>query len=580
MKKLAVLIALLLALSPLASALTLENKDFGNTAFVWGSYRMTIGLVTDDPGALDYTPAEAKGAMVMVRLAPISGQVALYDIVAGAKRFELKDASGAFYQINEWHVPGRTDKNGTSALNNLQNWFELIYHLPEGVSTSDVSLILRDDGGNEHLLAPLTASAAEMSAQPSADQKLSDFVMQLLAAESEKAKDPWVKAILDAGVSNIQLLDGTLTFMLRSFNPGLKTIKEKDPGEFMRLLYQNASAYDLKCTLTVTEEEGLAATAKSQKAFVKSVTKAASQSKKGFNDKKARAALAGYLLSNQASQDLRPGAPNEEFEALFLMQQKQTLSVSDGPHALRLGTVGVTAEELLLRAYDATYQKLAKQQDANALPQDEIKIAYLQEMKTQAAALKKKGAEKTDFVLDIDRLFDTKDPDAGDAYNSFIFKYDGVYNVQLSALYADVAAMPDYPAVDFPKSGRISGSTGGTKVVIKVPKEGYATLIQMRKVDNDELMVTAFAQPGQSATVRVPKGQYYMLLASGPVWYGDEHMFGDGGYYVRTQDLQIKGSNYYHVITLGGAKEGNMSAYDVEPYEFQQAGGTPDLESM
>ncbi len=582
MKKLAVLIALLLSLSPVASALTLSASDLGNPTFSWGSYTLMLSLYTDDPSQLSATSAPAEGTMALVRLAPASGQIALYDIVAGAKRFELKDASNAVYQIAEWHVPGATVKDGAQALNDQQDAFDLIYRLPEGVSPDGMRLILRGEDGSEHLLAQLSASGGESAGttQPSPEQRAADFVGALLSSEAEKAKDPWVQAILKAGAKDALLQDGTLVFSLRSFNPGLKTVTEADAGDSMRHLYRNASAYDLQCTLAVTDEGGLAATDKAVKALLKAIQKAAGQSKKAFNDKKVRIALAGYLLSNQASEDLRPGASKEELEPLFAAQQKQALNVNDGPHALKLSITGVKGDDLLLAGYESAYQRLARQEGANALSQDEIKRVYLEELAARASALKKKGAEKIDFVLDIDQLFALESPYAGDAYNSFIFRYDGAYNLRLLALYADAAALPDYPALDFPKSGRISGSTRGTKVIFKVPKDGFASLIQMREVDTDNLVATAFARPGQSATVRVPKGKYYVLVASGMVWYGEEYMFGDGGFYMRTEDIQIKGGNYYHVLTLGGVKDGNMSAYDAEPYEFLQPGGNRPVVTM
>ena len=582
MKKLLVLLALLLTLTPAASALTVTAADLGNPSFSWGSYTLTLSLYTDDQSRLGATTTPADGATVMVRLTSSSGQIALYDIVAGAKRFELKDVSGAVYQITQWHVSGATVKNGAKALNDQQDAFDLIYRLPDSVSHEGMSLFLRGEDGSEHLLAELSGSGSENAGttQHSPDQQAADFLSGILSKEAENAEDTWVQAILKAGAKDVRLQDDKLTFSLRSFNPGLKALKETDAGDFMRHLYQNASAYDLACTLNMTDEGGLAATAKSQKALIKAVKNAASQSQKAFNSKKVRIALAGYLLSSRASDDLRPGSPKEELEPLFVAQLKQELSVNDGPHALRLRTTGVADDTLLSAGYESAYQRLSRQQGANAQPQDEIKRIYLEELTAKASALKKKGAEKIEFVLDIDLLFAADKPYAGDAYSSFIFRYDGAYNLQLLALYQDVAAMPDYPALDYPKSGRIKGSSRGTKVIFKVPKDGFASLIQIREVDTDNLVVTAFAKPGQSATVRVPKGEYYILVASGMVWYGEEFMFGDDGFYMRTEDIQIKGSNYYHVLTLGGVKDGNMSAYDAEPYEFLQPGGNRPFASM
>ena len=91
----------------------------------------------------------------------------------------------------------------------------------------------------------------------------------------------------------------------------------------------------------------------------------------------------------------------------------------------------------------------------------------------------------------------------------------------------------------------------------------------MRSVENDVATVSLFIQSGKTVAVRVPKGQYSILIAMGDLWYGTEHLFGDLGFYLRTEQLEILGSNYYHTITLGGAKEGNMSAYDSSPSDFQ-----------
>ena len=253
----------------------------------------------------------------------------------------------------------------------------------------------------------------------------------------------------------------------------------------------------------------------------------------------------------------------EEITPLFAAQSKQALDVSAGPHALKLTTTGVNGDDLLRKGYQAALQILARQQGANQLSDDEIERAFRDALTAQASAMKKKGAEKSEFELDVDDL------SGSDLFSDFVSNYDDAYGSQLYALQSDVSSLPDYPAQDFPKSGRVSGSTSGTKVIFKSPKGGPARLLQMRSTDTGELKVTAFLRPGESATVRVPKGQYYILIASGAVWYGDEHLFGDSGSYARTEDIQIKGGNYYHVITLGGVEDGNMSSYGADPSEFQ-----------
>ena len=750
MKKLAVLIALLLALSPVALALTLTDADIKYPSFPWGNYWLTLSQYTDDPALVDYEPVPAQGTLVRLRLTSQEGQIAVKDIEAGSSQFELHDASNAVCPMIAWTEREPQSVDGVASING----FDLIYLLPEGVTmdgtalmvgnpdadervivqmpgsgggkipeaeasseteselttdstpemttpsksitaltspeSADISFegesfhirpiaISKNEDGNTtvtvsgfgdslkirngemvvHIQATILAGGQEygwegMSVEqgnatfsfntdlapeiiylypngepdnrtqltvlasnnmqepeptqeavpeaeeseptqeavpeaeelestpeaipeaeesvptppPASDQAEEGFLNQLLSDEAEKASDPWTLAILEAGAQDVSLKDGVISFTLRSFDPGLKSIEETEPAGFLRHLYQNASAYDLKCTLEVTDEGGLAATDSARKALMKAVQKASGQSKKAFDDKKVRVALAGYLLGSGAS-DMDYAVTLGDFSPLFAAQSKQTLNVKDGPHALKLGTTGAQTEDMMQKAYSAALQRLSKQEGAKDLSEGEIAPVFLEELNAQAAALKKKGAEKLDFVINLDELFSADYPYAGDDYNDFLYDFSDAFSSRFYDLTNAVSDFPDYPAVDFPKSGRIGGSKSGTQVIYKTPKDGSARFIQMRKVDSEELAVSAFIRPGEKTTVRVPKGMYYILLASGEIWYGEEHLFGDSGYYSRTEDIEIKGSNYYHTITLGGVEDGNMSAYGSDPSEFQ-----------
>lgn len=574
MKRFSILIALLLALSPVASALTAEGPDLYGTPFQWGAYTLELSLFTDDPAQLDYAPSPAEGQMVMVRLTSTGGQIALQDIEANARSIYLMaGAEGAMLPPLEWHAPGTKEVQGAKALNDWQDSFELIYYLPQDVQLPGASLLLVDPDGFPYTAfitpldvaetAPEETAQPEPTPEPTPEQLAADFLNQLLSGRAQKESDPWTQAILEAGAQNVTIEGGALKFSLRSFNPGLKSITETEPGDSVRHLCRNASAYDIAYSLPVTTEGGYAAKDADVGALVKAARKAAAQSKKAFNDKNVRVQLSGYLLSGSAVTDMGWDWIAGEITPLFAAQSKQALDVSAGPHALKLTTTGVNGDDLLRKGYQAALQILARQQGANQLSDDEIERAFRDALTAQASAMKKKGAEKSEFELDVDDL------SGSDLFSDFVSNYDDAYGSQLYALQSDVSSLPDYPAQDFPKSGRVSGSTSGTKVIFKSPKGGPARLLQMRSTDTGELKVTAFLRPGESATVRVPKGQYYILIASGAVWYGDEHLFGDSGSYARTEDIQIKGGNYYHVITLGGVEDGNMSSYGADPSEFQ-----------
>ena len=138
------------------------------------------------------------------------------------------------------------------------------------------------------------------------------------------------------------------------------------------------------------------------------------------------------------------------------------------------------------------------------------------------------------------------------------------------ALINQAAALPDAPQPQpFPETGRISGSTSGTKVIVKVLSDGLARYIQLRNDNTGDIMVSAFIRPGGSCTLYVPRGDCYVLYASGTAWYGEKLMFGNEGSYRRSVTFEVKGSDYFHTITLGTLKAGGMSSYDANMDDFR-----------
>ena len=312
------------------------------------------------------------------------------------------------------------------------------------------------------------------------------------------------------------------------------------------------------------EGENLTVADKDWKAFLKTVTKAGSTATKAFGNKSMALAILNLLAGDKLT-----GATDAEYSPLFATQNKVKLTLTGGPHALVLNIAFANNETLLLKGYEAAHLRLAMQTGANVLSTQEITAVFIEELGKQAAVLKKKAAEKQSFVLDIDKLFSQTSPSADDSYYAFLSSYTDSYDSNLYLLESAVYAMPDYPALDMPDSGWVSGTTGGTKVIFKTPGDGYARYVQMRSAENDEAAVSAFIQSGDTVSIRVPKGMYYILVAVGELWYGPVYLFGDTGTYVRSDQIEILGSNYYHTITLGGVTDGNMSTYGADPSSFQ-----------
>ena len=73
-------------------------------------------------------------------------------------------------------------------------------------------------------------------------------------------------------------------------------------------------------------------------------------------------------------------------------------------------------------------------------------------------------------MLDVDQVLATQPTNEDTAYPSFLSEYRDLYNATLAELVSDANQMPDTPALDLPDTGRLSGSTSGTKVTFKNPQ--------------------------------------------------------------------------------------------------------------
>ncbi|MEA4898715.1 MAG: hypothetical protein VB115_10775 [Christensenellaceae bacterium] len=402
--------------------------------------------------------------------------------------------------------------------------------------------------------ADAPAPEAAPTAEPAAD--MTEAVSNLLSelAQSEAA-DPWRLAIYQAGAQTVTGDGQALSFLLRSFNPGLDRLGNYDADKkaYLDGLLSNVRAYGLEVKLAL-EDGAIGADAK--ETIRDAVGKAASAAKTAFDQKAVRIAIADYLFPAHEDADA-------ERAPLFRAQAKQSLSVAGGPHALSLRCSGANPEKLLEAARTNAYAAFAKVSGANQSESAAIREAFLSALAARAAEVQKKPDEEFTLTLDID---DLAQDEVGD-YDAYLKRY--AFDEALDALADQVYGLPDVPAQEFPKSGRVSGSTKGTKVIVKAPDDQKGRYIQLRHDDTGEVAVTGFIRSGKSCTVRVPKGQYHILVASGATWYGEKALFGDAGSYSRTEAFEVLGGNYYHTITLGGVTDGNMSSYGADPSDFQ-----------
>lgn len=504
------------------------------------------------------------------RLDALEGHVVAFGYEVSAAK--AKDANDKLYSNTRLIQPDGREVRVYSNADNLGNPYELYFGLSDGVLLADCTLLVPTDEGEKRF--PLSGhSGAESAAITAPDDlpaeepvaadpapslgSLAETVSGLLSELAQEESDPWRLAIYQAGAQDMSAEDEKLSFMLRSFNPGLKSLGsyKNNKENYLSGLLDNAAAYNLKVELPL-KDGAVGETAKA--AIKKAVTKAAAASKEAFGESALRLALSEYLFPMEGYED-------EELALLLRAQAKQTLSVKGGPHALSLRCSGANPEAVLDNARADVLEAFSKEAGANESDWDVIREALMAALDKRAANVRKKPCEEFVLTIDIDSLAQGDIPD----YDAYLARY--IFEDTLDTLVDEVHALPDAPPQPFPKTGRISGSTSGTKVIVKVPDDGLARYVQLRNDKTGAMMVSAFIRPGGSCTVRVPRGDCYILVASGTAWYGEKLMFGDKGSYARTEAFEVMGSNYYHTITLGGVKDedANMRSYGASMDDFK-----------
>ncbi len=396
----------------------------------------------------------------------------------------------------------------------------------------------------------------------------SDLVTEILEDLSRNARDPWQKAIYDAGAQDIVLQGDMLSFKLRSYDPGLEDLGAYVTGD-VHWLYDLASkvgSYDLKVSFPLADGQY-------DRTLAKIVKTAATTAKKAFGNENVRQALSDRLFpmpSDSIDDDFiswienTPEVSNYDADVwapLFRTQTKQKLDTGGGPYELELRCTGAAPEKLLEFAHKTAYDAFAREGGNSKRTYEEIREGFLAALTQDAST--GKASEQYTIPIDLDMLRSEELPAA---YAAYLERY--VFEDALYELEDAVSFLPDYPAQDFPSNGWLSGTRNGTRVDIQAPDDGLARYIQIRRYADDEVLLAAFLRSGKTCTVNVPQGDCYFLVASGELWFGLEHLFGDLGQYSRTDLLEVASSEYYHVIQLKVKNDGNLGSYRADPAEF------------
>lgn len=435
------------------------------------------------------------------------------------------------------------------------------------------------------LLCLLLASCATSGGQESLageflvleEAQVPGAVMDLLGRMAMHTRDPWQKAIFEAGAQDVRLDGNRLSFGLKSFDPDLKSLGnyETGDGQWLYDLVANVEIYNIPVVLSLSDGAY-------EKSLTKEVKAAASTSKKSFANESICRALADRLFpaalrdSADASGLLSIGDEGfawdtedgvfsiydmEAWTPLFRTQTKQTLDTSGGPNRLVLRCSGAMPEKLLETAFKSASDRFAKEGRNSSRTNEEIRQGFLDAL--AATASDGKVNEWYELPVSFEAL---KVDEVPREYVEYLKRYD--FEARLDELEAVVRELPDLPIMDFPPNGRISGSASGTRIDIQSDNDGQSRYIQLRRWNSDEVVLTAFLRSGNTCTVYAPQGKYYFMIASGEVWYGPDFLFGDEGSYSRSELFEVESSEYYHVVQLAVRENGNFGIYGAGVDEF------------
>ncbi len=474
-----------------------------------------------------------------------------------------------------------------TAKNQLDN---VISSWSDWIAKADVP-VLTDLNNWESIVEKLRSALRKERSEAAADQKITPLnarrvVNGLLIRQGDTVRDAWQKAIYEAGAENVILEDGQVRMTLRPFGtavPGsYKTAEDREA--WLRTSLSTLMDYTLEVTLPLQDGKP---TAKGLNALKNTVGRAAGEAKKVLGGKEMGDALWDTLFPVPAEgktvtseQLLSPSqafvtfaenrlssfasAPARAWSALFHLISRQNVNAQSGPHGILLNMTGAQPEALLMDALRSLMDTQAFLPREERIGAEDLEEAFLSGLAGSALKMKKSSREKMSMTVDLDEIARGRLPEAYEAFLS-AFAYDSA----LEILRTRFGRLPDIPAVEMPRTGRISGSASGTRVNIRLSSDSEGTYVQMRDADTDTVTVSAFIQPGKQVSLNVPKGMYTIRWCSGPYWYGEELLFGDAGSYSKSEATEILGPGYVHSFTLESVSNGDISVYGASPADFR-----------
>ena len=270
---------------------------------------------------------------------------------------------------------------------------------------------------------------------PETEDRLTRFLADCAAEE----ENPWMQAILQAGAREATWQGNRADFLLRGFDPEIKTLgsytEARDKQAWRDQAAERMKAYSLKASVTFSEDGSVSE--KQKKAFLKTVRTAAKKAKSAFGKKSVQRFLTDLLFRTPEvgrypkTSDLMIADPDfaafiasdpERFpcesatEWIPFMYAQRNWKINagkGGPHRMVMTWEGADPEKMISGALEQC--RAAMKDQKGSRPQN-LSYYWRSSLAETALQMKKKKLPAMETEIDLDELLEGRTPESYRAY--------------------------------------------------------------------------------------------------------------------------------------------------------------------
>lgn len=141
-------------------------------------------------------------------------------------------------------------------------------------------------------------------------------------------------------------------------------------------------------------------------------------------------------------------------------------------------------------------------------------------------------------------------------------------------LFISIPRTPELKPVNMPTNGYVFQDHRGlisenSSAGIYILTSGEdATVIKIEDAYTKAVLMTFFVRPGRSIEYTIPSGTYIIKVASGPIWYGRDLLFGDETYASQLEGFQVFLPTEIWNYELFPQTNGNQGQVTIDAQDF------------